>query len=134
MANASDYLENKLLDHVFLVAAYTQPSNIYLAVFTSSGGLENNTEGSQTEVSGNNYSRVDVSSSFGAAASGTLVNDVNIEFPAATGTWGTITHVALMDASTSGNVLIWAELDASRTILTGDVLRIPASSWSASLD
>jgi hypothetical protein len=58
MSAASDYTENKLLDHVLTSTSYASPNaTLYLALFTSDGGLENDTEGSQTEISGNAYVR-----------------------------------------------------------------------------
>jgi hypothetical protein len=61
-------------------------------------------------------------------------NDAAIEFgPASGGNWGTITHIAIFDASTSGNMLGWAQLTSSRTINDGDVLRIPAGDLDITL-
>ncbi|MGB2469903.1 MAG: phage tail fiber protein, partial [Flavobacteriales bacterium] len=42
----------------------------------------------------------------------------------ATGAWGTITHFGIFDASSSGNLLYHGALTASKTIATGDVLKI----------
>ena len=49
------------------------------------------------------------------------------------GNWGTITHAAIFDASTGGNMLAWAPLTTSRTINDGDVFRIPAESLTVTL-
>ena len=63
---------------------------------------------SSNELSGNAYARVSVASTGWTVNStnGTASNTAAITFPAATGTWGDPTHVALFDASTSGNMLI----------------------------
>ena len=60
------------------------------------------------------------------ASGGVADNTNNIEFTAATGSWGTVTHWGLFDASTSGNLLIHGALGTSKTIGSGDILRISA--------
>ena len=63
---------------------------------------------------------------FNAASNGTADNSGAVDFPAATGSWGTVSHFGLFDASTSGNLLIHGALTASKTVATGDILRIAA--------
>jgi len=117
MSQMSDYLEAKLLEHVFKATSYTSPATVYLALFTSatddaSGG---------TEVSGNGYGRQPIT--FGAAQSpaGTIQNSGLVAFPSASPSgWGTVTHFAIYDASTNGNRLVWGALSASKTINAGD--------------
>lgn len=116
MASLSDYAELKLLDHLLGVTAYTMPSSIYMALYTAAP----NDAGGGTEVAGNGYSRQ--AASFGSAASGQAANDAAITFAAVGGNWGTVTHFALFDASTSGNMLVHDALTADRTILDGDEL------------
>jgi hypothetical protein len=64
----------------------------------------------------------------------TATNSGAVEWPVATGNWGTITHVAIFDALTSGNMIAYAALSAAKTIETGDVLRIPATDLDVTLD
>ena len=64
----------------------------------------------------------------------TASNNAAIEFATATGSWGTITHIAVFDASTSGNMVCYAALSASKTIETGDVFRVPAGDLDVTLD
>jgi hypothetical protein len=52
-------------------------------------------------------------------------NSAAVEFPAATDNWGTITHIGVYDASTSGNLIFHSALTTSKAITTGDVFRIP---------
>lgn len=132
MSNAaSDYLENKVLDHVlrYSTAPYTAPSTVYVGLFTASTGLETNSP--SAEVSGNGYARKSIT--FGAAASGSSASNATVTFDAATGTWGTITHVAIMDASTSGNVLFWGAVTTSKTIESGDTFQISSGNLTISL-
>ncbi len=134
MSAASDYLENKLLDHVLTSTGYASPNaSLYLALFTSDGGLENNTAGSQTEIttSGSAYARQTIA--FASASSGSSANSGTVTFSAATANWGTVSHVAIMDASTSGNVLFHGAVTTSKTIETGDTFQVSASNLTISL-
>jgi hypothetical protein len=118
MSAMSDYLELKVLDHVLGTTAYTKPSAVYVGLSTGSFNDDN----SGTELSGSGYTRKVIT--FGAASSGTASNNAAVEFPAATGSWGTISHFGIFDASSSGNLLIHGALTASKTIATGDILKI----------
>jgi len=133
MSAASDYLENEVLDHVLGQGArdFTSPTNLYIGLFTSDGGLESNTSGSWTEVSGGSYAREAVA--FDAAASGSTSNTSTVTFTTATANWGTITHVAVMDASTAGNVLFHGAVTTSKTIETGDTFQISAGNLTVTL-
>ena len=135
MGAASDYLENKILDHVLTSAAYTQPSR-YLALFTASTGLESDSIATASEVStsGTAYARKAVT--FAAASSGSSATNATVTFDAATASWGTITHVAVMDGSTAGagHVLFYGAVTTSKTIDTGDTFQITSGNLTVSLD
>lgn len=133
MSAASDYLEDKVLDHVlrYSTAAYTAPSTLYLGLFTSSTGLESNSPSGEVSTSGTAYVRKAVT--FGAASSGTSATNATVTFDAATASWGTITHVAIMDASTAGNVLFWGAVTTSKTIDTGDTFQVSSGNLTVSL-
>jgi len=112
----SDYMENKLLDHIFGKGNYTPPT-IYVALFTSAP----TDAGGGTEVSGGSYARVQTAASdWDAASGGSTANANKITFPEATASWGTVVAFALFDASTAGNMLYWADLTANKTIDSGD--------------
>jgi hypothetical protein len=113
--SASDYLENKLLDHSCGKAAYTMPAGVYLALYTD----DPTDADSGTEVSGSGYAREAVS--FGSASGGAISNSADIVFTA-TGSWGTVTHWGLRDASSAGNLLHYGAMTASKTIGNGDTL------------
>ena len=87
--------------------------------------------GSGTEVSGGSYARTAVT--FGAPSDGVSTNSAAVEFPQATGSWGTVAYIGILDASTSGNLLYHTALDASKTIASGDVFRIATGSLSVTL-
>ena len=123
----SNYLETELLDHVFAGNAYTSPSTVYVGLFTSNP----DEDGSGTEVSGGSYARQ--SGSFSVSGN-TATTTAAIEFPTATASWGTITHVGIYDAASSGNLLAYAALTASKAIASGDVFRIPTGDIDITLD
>jgi len=126
----SDYLELELLDHLFGKGAYTPPT-IYVAASTA----DPDEDGSGvSEPSGNGYARVQTSGvTYNAASGGSLTSAAAIEWPEATGAWGTITHIALYDAATNGNFLGGGALAASKAITSGEILRIPAASFTVTL-
>ena len=128
MANSfSDYLENKVLGHVFGGSAYSAPATIYVGLFTADPGES----GSSNEVSGNGYLRQSMAFTVSGSAA---TNTSAVEFPTATGSWGTVTHTALYDASTSGNMLAVRQLSASKSIGTNDVFRFNAGDFDITLD
>jgi hypothetical protein len=136
MSNASNFLENKVLDHVLRVASYTQPSGLWLALFNNTSGnaatnLEAGTLTDETSTSGTAYTRKAVT--FAAASSGTSATSATVTFDAATANWGTITHVAVMDASTSGNVLFWGAVTTAKTIETGDTFQVTSGNLTIAL-
>ncbi len=118
MSAMSDYLENEILDHILGTGAYTMPSSVYVGLSTSSFNDDN----SGTELSGSGYTRK--VATFAAAASGTTSNNAAVEFPAATGSWGDVSHFGLFDASASGNLLIHGAFSVSKTVSSGDILKI----------
>jgi hypothetical protein len=63
----------------------------------------------------------------------TATNGAAVEFVTATGSWGTVSHVGVFDALTSGNLLGWAALTASKTVSSGDVFRFDAGDLDITL-
>jgi hypothetical protein len=123
----SNFLETKVLAHVFSNTAYTSPGTVYVGLFTSAPSEA----GGGTEVSGGSYARQ--SGSF--STSGNLATtSAAIEWPTATASWGTITSIGIYDAASGGNLLAYANLSANKTIASGDVFRIPAGDIDITLD
>ena len=123
----TNFLETEILDHVFAGAAYTAPSTKYIGLFTAAPGET----GGGTEVSGNGYTRKAMAF---ATSGATTSNNAAVEFPTATGSWGTITHVGIFDAATSGNLMVYATLTASKTVASGDVFRVPSGDLDITLN
>jgi hypothetical protein len=125
--NLSNYAENKLLDHILGTTAYTKPT-VYLALFTT----DPTEAGTGTEVSGGGYARKTIT--FNASSNGSSSNSADVLFPAATGSWGTVSHIGLYDALTGGNLLWHGPLSASKTIGTDDEFKLGAGRLSVSID
>lgn len=104
MSDFSDYLENKILDHVFRNTAYTPAAAVYLGLYTSAPS----DAGGGTEVSGAGYARQAIT--FGAASGGAISNTAAVQFTASGGSYGTVTHVGIFDAATTGNLLAWKSI------------------------
>lgn len=120
-------LETRLLQWAFTTGSPTRPTAWHVALFTAAPGEA----GGGTEVSGGSYARL--SATF--TVSGDLAtNSGALEWPTAAANWGTITHVAVFDASSGGNILAYAALTASKNITTGDVFRIPAGDLDITLN
>lgn len=127
MAEMSNYLENALINVTLRATSYTAPTTVYVALYTD----DPTDADTGTEVSGTSYARQSVT--FGAPSNGATTNSAAVEFPQAGGSWGTVTHIGIRDASTAGNLLYHTALDASKTIATGDVFRIASGSLSVTL-
>ena len=122
----TDYLENQLVAHTFSNTAYTSPSTVYVALYT----VAPTDSSTGTEVTGGGYARQSASfTTTGNAAT----NASAIEYPTATANYGTVVAVAILDASSGGNMLAYAALASNKTIETGDVLRIPAGDLDITL-
>lgn len=129
MSAMSNYTEKKLGEHLLRGIASTSPGEVWLALYTSNPGEDN----SGTECSYTGYAR----RSFGATPSaafsaigvdGKTSNQATLTFPA-NGSGGNVvvTHWAIFDASSGGNMLLYGALDASKTLEPTDVLSLPAT-------
>lgn len=128
MAEFTNYLENKLLDHVLNNASFTSPTTVYVGLFTAAP--TDTTSG--TEVSGGSYARQVLSVS--TASEGVVTSDADVNFPQATGNWGTIVALGIHDALSSGNLLMYTDLTTSKTIENGDILKVSSGSLTVTLD
>lgn len=130
MSSFTDYTENLVLTWLLTTGSATRPTAWYVGLFTAAPS----DTGGGTEVSGNGYARKATGTITVSGTATTATNSAAIEFdPASGGNWGTITHAAIFDASTGGNMIAWAQLTTARTINDGDVFRIPASSLTVTL-
>lgn len=130
----SDFLENKLLDHVFGGTAYSAPATLYVGLSTTP--IADDGSGI-TEPVGGSYARAAVTNSpanWPAAAAGLKSNGTAITFPQATAGWGTATHAFISDAASGGNYLVGGALATARTVNPGDTLRFDTGEIDLALD
>lgn len=130
MSQLSNYLENKLIDHLLRGQQMVAPANVYIGLFTvapsdAAGG---------TEVTGGGYTRATVASSLanwaGTQGAGTTVassgtggqtsNNAQIAFPSPSGNWGNIVAFGVFDAVSGGNLLFYGTLGTPKTVNNGD--------------
>lgn len=123
----ADFLENKVLDHVFGATSYSAPATLYIGLWTTVGSLTDASTGSAAnEVTGGGYARAALTNNgtnFPGASGGTKANGVAVDFGTASANLGTINQVGICDASSGGNLLAWADLVAAKTVNNGDTYK-----------
>ena len=129
MSGFSDYLEDKVLEHVFGGNAFTAPSTLYVALYT----VAPSDTGGGTEVSGGAYARQTATFTVSGTNPTTATNSAAIEYPTATANYGTVVAVGVLDASSSGNLLAYSTLDSSKVVSSGDVFRFNAGDLDITL-
>ena len=127
MAEFSNYLENALINATLRNTSYTSPAAVYVGLYTSDPTDAN----TGTEVSGGSYTRTAVT--MGAPSNGVSTNTAAVEFPQASGSWGTVGWIGILDASSAGNLLYHTPLDTSKTISSGDIFKIAIGGLSVTL-
>ena len=100
----------------------------YLALFT----VAPTDAGGGTEVSGGSYARQAIA--FTAPASRATSNSANIEYPEATGSWGTVVAGAIMSASSGGSMLWWDTVGTEQAVVSGNIYRISAGDLDVTLN
>ncbi len=121
MAQMSDYLKDKLINHVFRATGYPVPTTVYVALYST----DPTSADVGTELTGDGYARVSTTFDAPVAGSGTSQNAADITFAAATANWVTMTHVGIRDALTGGNLLSYKALTTPVDVLDTNNFRIP---------
>lgn len=136
MANASNYLEEKLLDHVLRGNSFTSPATVYVGLVSDTATDSELEEGILTnEITGYDGDRKPVN--FGAlsqsAGKAHTENTANIDFEYMPAT--TVSHLIITDSPTkgSGNILIWSPAQNIRTTNDGDMYRVPVNGLEVDL-
>ena len=125
----SNSFETHTLNYLFTSTAVTRPTAWYFALFTSNP--DEDASGTEVSTVGTAYARQSVTFT---VSGNTASNSAAIEFPTATASYGTVTHVGVFDAASAGNLIAYAALTTSKAIDTGDVMRIPASDLDVTMD
>lgn len=126
MAEMSNYLENALINATLRATTFTSPAAVYVSLHTADP-----TDTGANEITASGYVRK--AATFGAPTDGVSTTSADITFDQANTAWGTITHVGIWDASTSGNLYYHTQLDASKTIDTGDIFKIASGNLTVTL-
>lgn len=133
MSDMSDYLEAQLLNLIFRTQVAWKPPAVYIALFTAAP----DDSGGGTEVTGGAYARQQVAQAdaeWNAPGAAGLIDNVNdITFPVATANWGTVTHMAVFDAVTGGNMLFHRILAANKIVNTDDTFKFAAGDHDVTL-
>ncbi len=129
MGSISNYLEDKLLDHIFNSTAYNPPSTVFVGLSTAdplddASGL--------AEPSGNGYGRKAIT--FSAASARSITQSATVTFPQATGSWGTITHFGLFDSTSAGNMIGHGQLNTQKSVGNGNTPSIASGEVIVSFD
>jgi len=130
MANASDYLEAALLNHVFRNTAYSSPAAVYVGLFDGdptddgSGGAEVTTD---IDATGRK------AATFGAPSGGVITNSADVDFGDADGD-ADVSHFGIFDAASAGNLLAHGSITGgSQSISTGNAVKFAAGDLTITL-
>ena len=118
----SNGAEDDTLTYWLTATVITRPTAWYIALYTSPPGDDNSGNEVDDLVDDTAYVRKTIT--FGAVASGSITNDLAAIFNACIyGSGGvpyTVTHVAIFDDPTAGNMIYHTSLDTDKLISVDD--------------
>ena len=125
MAAFSNYLEDQITAWIAGTTFATAPTETFVQLYN---GNPTDTGSSGTAL----YSRVSVASGAGSwtrgtGGNGTITNASAFTITSSATATASATHVAVWDASASGNLLFFGELTTAKTIASGDEVKFNAS-------
>lgn len=130
MSAMSDYLEGQIRGHMFRTATWSKPTVIRVALITASTADADTGATGNEVANSNNYSRtgadpLDANWTAPDTTGGLTDNVAAITFPTASGSWGTVTHIRVVDSAThgAGNCTLHGALTASKTVANGDIFK-----------
>ena len=132
MTAMSNYLENKLIDHILRGTSFSQPS-IYVGLVGKYDAAQLEAGTLTHELSGGSYARIgsirgDVYWSAGST-DGLTDNESNITFAAASNEWGHVSGIFLADAASAGNVLLYGSLTVVKEVFNTDQFIVSAGDF-----
>ena len=152
MSAMSNYLENKLVDHIFRGVQFSMPSTLYVGLFPTATPPSDSTTGASGngEIAGNGYGRAvlapttanwaatngaGTTTNPSSGTGGATSNNGVITFPTPSNTWGQVTHFGIFDAQTGGNMLFHGQLSAGgKTVNANDTVTFPAGQLQITFD
>jgi len=129
MSALTDYSEKLLLDWLMTAGAAARPTAWYVALFTSAPS----DAGGGTEVTGAGYARKVVIFAAASTPGGATSNTSEVSWTAVGGSYGTVTHAAIFDALTGGNMLWEGALGVAKSVTDGDALTFTAGDINLTL-
>jgi hypothetical protein len=108
----SNYLGNAVINASLRNTTYTSPANVWCALYSTAPTAST----SGTELTGSGYSRQSVT--FSAPSAATTASTGNVTFTASAN-WLPVVSIAIVDASTGGNILWYSNLASSQVINSG---------------
>jgi len=129
MSALSDSAEALVLDWLMTTDAVTRPTAWYVALYTAAPS----DSGGGTEVYAGGYARKSVTMNSAASPGGTTENAGIVTWTASGADYGTVTHMAILDASTAGNFLWHGALTASKVVQDGDTVQFNAGNLALTL-
>lgn len=132
MAGFSNYSAVRTIDFWLQGNTLTSaaPTNKYVALFIADPTDANITA---NEVTGTWYAR-QICNSWNVTSNTTAANANQLIWNAVTGSAVTVTHYAIYDALTAGNMICSGALTASRTLNVSDIFTVGADQLAISLD
>ena len=130
----STFYGKRMMDHLFINDPIPSPTTVHVGLCRSVGGLDDGSPTNEVSTLNTGYSRP--LAQLGAADNQLKsVSGGPIIFPVAEVDWGTVTHIALLDADIHGNVIAWVELSADkiREIKKSDQYIIPAGALTVQM-
>jgi len=137
MAGLTNYLEDKIMNHVFGTTTYSKPTNWYVGLLTATPS----DSAAGTEVTGGSYARQVCAFTITGSGTAQAVNTSAITFPTATADWGIVGWIGIYDSLSGVNLVAYQNLQKSdfsttttKTINDGDIFKFNASTIKIQLD
>lgn len=137
MSAASNYTEQNIINAMLRGTAFPLPTKTYVSLHTANPGETGGNE--VTTAAWPQYARVEaeqgtaIGTGWIAPTDGVTKNAKQLTYPSMNGGADvTVTHWAIYDAATGGNMLAYAPLQTSRTLKTGDIFVFDAQSLTVS--
>ena len=124
----TNYLANRLVKATVGDVAWTTPTQVYLALYTTDPTKDGYSSGEVSEAS---YNRQEVT--FTDPVDGVSTNAGQIDWNTATSNWGDVGWISIMDAPSGGFMLYFKALDNAKEILSGDQFKIDAGKLNLTL-
>ena len=127
----STYFLNSIMGNVFKTQTSPGlPDKVYLGLSSSAPSVDGS--GVTEPLTSAGYARVELNN-LGAPANGVISNTAEISFPESSASWGTVTHFALFDAPTNGNLLMFNSLTQARSVEAATIVMVKTGSLKLTL-